>query len=506
MERRFILGIDQGSTGSKILLVDDQGEVVKSAYRPVASYYPQEGWLEHDPEELWRSVEEGLEEVVQGLRGENPRAIGITNQRETAIIWDRAEGRALTPAISWQCNRTISIIEGWRPLWDEILAKTGLVCSAYYSASKILWMLENNPSLRRRAEKGELCFGTVNTWLIYKLTGGKIHATDSTNAGRTMLFDIEKNSWDENLIRQMEIPPSLLPGVLPCDGDYGEAVYPREVFPKGVPIQSCIGDQQSALVGQACFSRGEAKCTIGTCINLVTQTQKLERTTGSVPPSIAFNLSGRLQYDLEGGVYVAGSINDFLIDQLGMAKTPQEVSALAQGVDSADGVYVVPAFQGLGSPYWNANARGLFIGLSRYHTKAHVFRAALESMALQTNDVVIELKEKCGVSVNLLRVDGGVARNDFILQGFADIIGCRIERPKNTDRTPMGAVYIAGLASGLWKGTEELKSLWKLDRAYEPEMNSARREELLGGWKEAVKRSLDWANQPGKAGEGRRPG
>jgi glycerol kinase len=293
----------------------------------------------------------------------------------------------------------------------------------------------------------------------------------------------------------MNIPEQILPKVLSSDGYFGDAVAPRDVFVRPVPIQGCIGDQQSALFGQVCLERGEAKCTIGTSINLVVQTNQYEKSTGIVPPSIASNISGNLSYDLEGGVYTAGSVNEWLIEQIGIASTPKEVSALAQSVENTNGAYVVPAFQGLGSPHWDMNARGLIIGLSRFHTKQHICRAALDSLALQTNDVVIILKEQFNLTLTLLRVDGGVAKDDFILQSFADILQCRIERPKNTDRTPMGAVYIAGLASGFWKDPEEIKGLWKLDKAFEPKMDKVKRDELVAGWKEAVRRSLNWTNR-----------
>lgn len=492
MEGAYILGIDQGSTGSKVMVVDRRGEVVYSAYRKIESYYPQEGWLEHDPEEIWASVRDGLTEVAGNFDFSQLRAIGITNQRETTILWERATGRALTPAISWQCARSSDIIAQWAPFSDEILEKTGLLSNVYFSASKIAWLLKQQPDLRKRAERGELCFGNINTWILYKLTGGKVHLTDSSNAGRTLLFDVRKNRWDAELIAKMDIPPQLLPEVLPCDAFFGYAVEPREVFSQPIPIMASIGDQMSALFGQACFKRGEAKCTIGTCLNLVTYTDKFEPPTDGILPAIAVNRSGVLTYELEGGVYVAGSINEWLTDQLGIVSGPQEIDALAKQVESTGGVYFVPAFQGLGAPHWNPGARALIIGLSRFHDKRHICRAAVESIALQTNDVVETLKKRFGLDIHTLKVDGGVAKSDFVLQCFADILNCRIERPRNTDRTPMGAVYLAGLASGLWHDTDELRTLWALDKAFEPRMDPAERSELLTGWREAVKRSLNW--------------
>ncbi|MDO4568461.1 MAG: glycerol kinase GlpK [Clostridia bacterium] len=493
MQREYILGIDQGSTGSKVIVVDREGEVVCSAYRRIESFYPQEGWLEHEPDEVWESVRDGLLEVAREFDMNRIRAIGVTNQRETFLLWDRATGKPLTRAISWQCTRGAGLIERWAPFADEILEKTGLISNSYFSASKIAWALENAPELRERAERGELCMGNLNTWIIWKLTEGRSHMTDSANAGRTMFYDVRRNVWDEELLRKMDIPASMLPGVTSCDGDFGMACAPAEAFETPIPIMASIGDQMSALFGQACFERGEAKCTIGTCINIVTYTGDYEAPRGGVLPAIAADLGGELTYELEGGIYVAGSVNEWLIEQLGIASTPQEVSDLAQSVESSNGACLVPAFQGLGAPHWDMSARALIIGMSRFHDKRHICRAALESLPLQTNDVIAALKRDFGIDVKVLRVDGGVARNDFAMQLFADITNCRVERPKNTDRTPMGAVYIAGLASGLWKDKAQLRGLWKLDRAFEPFMDAGARDKLLEDWSEAVRRSLSWA-------------
>ncbi|MCE5189374.1 MAG: glycerol kinase GlpK [Eubacteriales bacterium] len=490
--KAFILGIDQGSTGSKAMIVNAQGEVVCSAYRRIRNFYPQEGWLEHDPNEMWSSVSECIQEIAAQFDLKNVLAIGITNQRETTILWDRASGEALTPAISWQCTRGAKIIEQWAPFSDEILAKTGLISNPYYSASKIAWLFQNDPALRRRAEQGEICFGTVNTWILWKLTGGRAHRTDSSNAGRTMFFDIHTGAWDQSLLKKMDLPEAMLPEVCPCDALFGLAIKPDGAFSEPVPVLASIGDQMSALFGQSCFARGEAKCTIGTCLNLVSYTGKLEEPAAGILPAIANHRAGEITYEIEGGVYVAGSVTEWLIDQLGVAASPEEVDALAREVESTDGVYFVPAFQGLGAPHWNAEARALIIGLSRYHDKRHICRAALESIALQTNDVVETMKQRFGIDLNVLRVDGGVAKSDFVLQLFADLIDCRIERPKNTDRTPMGAVYTAGLKAGLWKDLDEIRSLWKLDRAFEPQISTKQRAAQIQGWKEAISRSLNW--------------
>lgn len=491
MGKSYILGIDQGSTGSKVIVVDEKGNVVRSAYRKIDSFYPHDGWLEHDPVQLWDSVCQSLLEISEQFDMSQIRALGITNQRETTILWDRFTGEPLTAAISWQCTRTQPIIDRWESFAGEIQEITGLISNTYFSASKIVWALENIPGLRERCDKGEVCFGNVNTWLIWKLTGGRSHKTDSTNAGRVMAFDVRKNEWSDLLLTRMDIPKSILPEVLPCDGDYGMAVEPAEVFHCPIPIRASIGDQMSALFGQACFEPGEAKCTIGTCLNLVTYTGDYMPPARGILPAIAGNISGEMSYEMEGGVNVAGSIYEWLSDRLCVVKGHEEANELACQVKS-EGVYFVPAFAGLFAPYWNAGARALIIGMTKFHDRRHICRAAVESIALQANDVIKVLRNDLGIDIRTLKVDGGVANSDLVMQIFADLLNCRIERPINTDSTSMGAVYMAGLASGLWKSKEELKSLWKLDKAFEPQIGEAEREKIIGGWKEAVKRSLDW--------------
>lgn len=494
MEGQYILGIDQGSTGSKVLVVDREGKLVCSAYRKIESYFPEDGWLEHDPMNVWESVRDCLIEVSEQFDMSLIRAIGLTNQRETTILWDRRTGQPLTPAVSWQCTRSQKIIDRWAFMADEIQATTGLVNNTYFSASKIVWLLENCPGLRERCERNEVCFGNINTWLLWKLTDGASHLTDSSNAGRTMCFNVEKNEWSEELIRKMGIPRSILPEVLPCDGMFGMAVAPKEVFKKPIPIQASIGDQMSALFGQTCFEKGEAKCTIGTSMNLVTYTGEYLKPLKGLLPAVAGNLSGEMTYELEGGVNVAGSVYEWLSEQLGFASGYKEVNALAAQVDSSDGVYFVPAFGGLFAPRWNSGARALIIGMAKFHDKRHICRAAVESIALQAYDVVEVLRKDFHIDMHTLKVDGGVSKSDFVMQLFADILDCRIERPVNPDSTSMGAVYIAGLASGLWKDKKEIKALWELDRVFEPQMDAKEREKLLAGWDEAVKRSYDWIN------------
>lgn len=491
MEKRYILGIDQGSTGSKVIVVDDGGNVVCSAYRKIKSFFPEDGWLEHDPVDLWQSVEESLIEVSEKFDMSQIRGIGITNQRETTILWDKESGEPLTKAISWQCTRSQPIIDRWAGFADEILDTTGLISNPYFSASKIVWALENTEGLRERCEKGEVCFGNVNTWIIWNLTGKKSHKTDSSNAGRVMAFDVRKNDWSDSLLEKMGIPKSILPEVLPCDGDFGLAVEPAGAFKEPIPICASIGDQMSALFGQACFETGEAKCTIGTSLNLVTFTGEYAEPTKGILPAVASNISGNMRYEVEGGVNVAGSIYEWISEQLGIVSGYQEANELAESVGS-EGVYFVPAFAGLLAPYWNSDARALIIGMSKFHDKRHICRAAVESIALQANDVIEVLRNDLHINVKTLKVDGGVAKSDLVMQIFADVLNCRIERPVNTDSTPMGAVFMAGLASGLWKDKAELNGLWKLDRAFEPSITDEERSKLVDGWHKAVNRSLDW--------------
>lgn len=487
MEGRYILGIDQGSTGTKVIVIDQNGIEIASAHRPVRSIYPRVGWLEHDGEELWNSVAECIVELSGKLDFSELRAIGITNQRETVLLWDRSTGEAVTPAVSWQCIRSQDITDRWRCMDALVDERTGLNVNPYYSASKLAWLLEEDPELRRRCEKGEVCFGNVNTWIIWKLTGGAVHLTDSTNAGRTMFFNVHTNEWDEELLEKMNLPRNILPEVRPCNTHFGMAVEPKAAFSTPVPIMSSIGDQMSALFGQTCFSRGEAKITLGTCLNLVCFTGSFEPGRRGVVPAVAYNIDGELQYEMEGSTHVAGALLEWLIHQLGIAKSSPEICELAQQVESSQGVYFVPAFRGLGTPYWDDEARGLVCGLTRAHDKRHICRAALDGIALQANDIVTAYRD-IGIEIKTMKVDGGLARSDFAMQNLANITRCRIERPVNIDRTPMGAVYMAGLASGLWKDFEQLKEIWGLDKAFEP-AEMPEREALLEGWENAVRKS-----------------
>lgn len=490
----FILGIDQGSTGSKALIVDKNGDVVCSAYRRISTYCPAEGYAEHNAEEIWESVRDSVIEVSQQFDFSQLRAVGITNQRQTWLLWERSTGKPLTPAFSWADRRSEYIIDRWSYFADEIQEKTGLEPHSNYSASQVAWCLENDPTLRTRAENGEVCFGTINTWLLFKLTGGKSHFTDSANADPTLFFDVHKNCYDKELLTKMDIPEVILPEVLACDADFGEAIEPAEAFKTPVPVRAMLGDQQGALIGQCCFDRGEAKCTIGTVINLVAFTDSFEPSKVGFDSEIAINLGGKLSYEVEGWTPVGSAVQEWLIEKLKIADSVSEIGELAQEVDSSYGVSFVPSFQGHRAPYWNANARAVIVGMSLYHDKRHICRAALESIALHVHDIVEALKEGYGIDIKTLQVDGGAIKSDFISQLLADFTRCNIVRPVNTDCTPMGSVYIAGLASGLWKDTDEVRALWKVDKTFTPTMSVEERDDVLAHWQEAVKRSFDWAN------------
>lgn len=492
--QEYILGIDQGSTGSKALIVDKNGEVVCSAYRRIKLYCPEEGYAQHDGEEIWESVRDSLIELSEKFDFSQLKAISITNQRQTWLLWERGTGKPLTPALSWADRRSEYIIERWVSFAEEIQEKTGLEPHSNYSASQLAWYLEKDPDLRARAEKAEVCFGTMDTWLLYRLTGGKSHYTDSTNADPTLFLDIHKNCYDKELLAKMGIPECILPKVLNSDAYFGDAVEPTEVFKNPVPIKAMLGDQQGAIIGQCCFERGEAKCTIGTVINLAVFTDKFEHSKLGFDSEIAKNLGGKLTYEIEGWTPVGSAVQEWVVDKLNIADSVEEISALAQEVDSSSDVIFVPSFQGHRAPYWDANARAVLVGMSMYHDKRHVCRAALESIALQTNDIIEYLKTGYGVEVQTLRVDGGAIKNDFICQLLADFTRCTIVRPVNTECTPMGGIYIAGLASGMWKDINEIKKTWKVDKKFEPTMSIEKRNNIVAHWKEAVMRSLNWAN------------
>ena len=499
MGKRWVLALDQGTTSSRAILFDEQGRAVAIAQQPFRQHYPRPGWVEHDPEEIWATQLGTARGVLAqaGVAPEDVAAIGISNQRETTVLWERATGRPVAPAIVWQDRRTAGMCDALKGQGAEALVreKTGLVLDPYFSATKIAWLLDNVTGLRARAERGEIAFGTIDSWLVYRLTGGRVHATDHSNASRTMLFNIHTLAWDEELLELFgRIPRAILPQVLPSSHIYGET--DRNLLGAPIPIGGIAGDQQAALFGQACFDAGMAKNTYGTGSFLLMNTgdQPVASQHGLLT-TVAWGVDGRVSYALEGSVFVTGAAVQWLRDGLGIIGNAAETQALAMSVPDTGGVYLVPAFTGLGAPYWDPYARGLLIGITRGTTRAHVARAALEAIAYQTVDVVRAMEQDAGVPLRALRVDGGAAVNDFLMQFQADVLNVPVERPGVTETTALGAAYLAGLAAGVWQSRDDIRSRWHLDRRFEPAMEDARRTELLSGWRRAVERSLGWATE-----------
>lgn len=496
MAERYVIALDQGTTSSRAVLIDRTGAMVDCVQRTFEQIYPQPGWVEHNPHEILLSQLGALTELINrhGLSRENVAAIGIDNQRETTIVWDPATGEPIANAIVWQCRRTAQMVDelcGSEDVRRMVRQKTGLLPDAYFSASKIKWLLDNVEGARERAEAGELLFGTVDTWLVWVLTGGLVHATDRTNASRTMLYDIHECRWDPELLELFGVPTEMLPEVRPSASPFGETSYPG--IPAGIPICGVAGDQQAALFGQCCFEAGQAKNTYGTgCFLLMhtgataaTSRNNLVTTIVASPPSVS-----EVEYAFEGSVFVAGALIQWLRDELHLIRSVQETEFLAKSVPDTGGVYIVPAFTGLGAPWWQPDARGLICGLTRGTTPAHIARAALEALAYQTCDLARAMECDAGVALKTLNVDGGASQNDFLMQFQADVLQTRIRRPQNIETTALGAAYLAGLASGFWSGTDELRSLRSTDDVFGPNMDQARADELLAGWRTAVGRAL----------------
>ncbi len=481
---QHILSIDQGTTGTTTVLYDAAGRIVDKAAREITQHYPQPGWVEHDPLEIWQSVVDTVEELC-ARHGAPIAAVGITNQRETAILWDRRTGEPIHRAIVWQCRRTAAMCDALREHAPMIRVKTGLPLDAYFSGTKVKWLLENVDGI----DPGSLLFGTVDSWLIWKLTGGKVHATDYTNASRTLLFNIHDKRWDEELCQLLGVPQSILPHVRQSVDDYGvvEAIDSL----KGVPICGVAGDQQAALFGQTCFGRGQAKNTYGTgCFLLMnTGADAVESNKGLIT-TLAADGAGEPCYALEGSIFVAGAAIQWLRDELGLLENAADSEAAARAVEDNAGVYLVPAFVGLGAPHWDMHARGALVGLTRGANRNHVIRAALESMAYQTHDVLSEMEAETGARVPELAVDGGAAANDFLMQFQADITGRRVVRPAEIESTSLGAAYMAGLKAGVWSRAEELANLKEVDRVFEPAMSLPEREVLLAGWRKALRQTM----------------
>lgn len=497
MGKRWVLALDQGTTSSRAILFDVHGRAVAVAQQEFRQLYPRPGWVEHDAEEIWSTQLATAREVLHkaGVDASAVAAIGIANQRETTVLWDRATGKPVAPAIVWQDRRTADMCEALKAQGTEatVRDKTGLVLDPYFSATKVAWLLENVTGLRARAKRGEIAFGTIDSWLVYRLTGGRVHVTDYSNASRTMLFNIHTLAWDDELLELFgRIPREMLPEVKPSSHVCGETE--PELFGASIPIGGIAGDQQAALFGQTCFEAGMAKNTYGTGSFLLMNTgEKPVVSQHGLLTTIAWGVDGTVKYVLEGSVFVTGAAVQWLRDGLGIIADAAETHELAHSVKDTGGVYLVPAFAGLGAPYWDPYARGALVGITRGTTRAHVVRAALEAIAYQTTDVMRAMEQDAGVPLRALRVDGGAAVNDFLMQFQADVLDVPVERPAVTETTALGAAYLAGWAVGVWQNRDEIRSQWHLDRRFEPAMDAARRDELLGGWKRAVERSLGWA-------------
>ena len=475
MEKKYILAFDQGTTSSRAIIFNHNGEIVKIAQKEFNQYYPKPGWVEHDPMEIWGSQSGVAREVLEtaGIRPEEIAAIGITNQRETTVIWDRNTGKPIYNAIVWQCRRTANICEDLkkRGLEDYIRDNTGLVIDAYFSATKIKWILDNVEGAREKAEKGELLFGNIDTWLIWNLTRGKVHVTDYTNASRTMLYNIRDLKWDERLLEELDIPKPMLPEVMPSSHIYGYT-DPDIFGGLRIPISGIAGDQQAALFGQACFKPGMAKNTYGTgCFLLMNTGDEIVRSKNGLITTIAWGLDGKVEYALEGSIFVAGAVVQWLRDELKLIHEAKDSEYFAQKVEDSNGVYLVPAFTGLGAPYWDMEARGVMVGLTRGANKNHIIRAALESIAYQTRDVLEVMEEDSGIMLKELRVDGGASANNFLMEFQSDILGVPIKRPDIIETTSLGAAYLAGLAVGFWSCKEEIWEKWNVNMSFEPHMN-----------------------------------
>ena len=491
----YILSLDQGTTSSRAILFDRGGNVVRSAQSEFRQIYPQPGWVEHDPAEIWSSQLKVAQAIVDDPAA--VAAIGISNQRETTVIWDRRSGRPIHNAIVWQDRRTAAFCDALKAEgFDQtILSETGLVTDAYFSGSKVAWLLENVAGAREKAEAGQLAFGTVDSYLVWQLTGGALHITDVSNAARTMLFDIHRGDWSNAILERLNIPRALLPEVRPCSQLYGETQ--PDHFGAALPIAGMAGDQQAATFGQAAYQAGMAKNTYGTgCFMLMNTGDQPQASVNNLLTTIAWQVGqGARQYALEGSIFMAGAAVQWLRDEMRLLADAAESEAVASSIDSTDGAYVVPAFVGLGAPYWDQYARGAIVGLTRGSGRAQIVRATLESIAYQTRDVVAAMSADSGLPLETLKVDGGAVVNDFLMQFQADILGVPVQRPAVTETTALGAAYLAGLATGFWTSQDEIAQQWQLEREFEPAMSADQRESLYAGWQRAVERARDWAQE-----------
>lgn len=493
---KYIMALDAGTTSNRCILFNEKGEICSMAQKEFTQHFPKPGWVEHDAGEIWATQLQVAREAISriGAKPEEIAAIGITNQRETTIVWDKHTGKPVCHAIVWQCRRTAEYCDSLkeRGLTDKFREKTGLVIDAYFSATKVKWILDHVEGARERAERGDLLFGTVETWLIWKLTKGKVHVTDYSNASRTMLFNINTLQWDEEILRELDIPRSMLPEAKPSSCIYGYADV--SFFGGEIPIAGAAGDQQAALFGQTCFHAGEAKNTYGTgCFLLMNTGEKPVFSKNGLVTTIAWGIDGKVNYALEGSIFVAGAAIQWLRDELRLIDSASMTEYMAQNVEDSNGCYVVPAFTGLGAPYWDQYARGTIVGLTRGVNKDHIVRATLESLAYQVNDVLEAMKADSGIELSALKVDGGASANNFLMQTQADISSAPVNRPKCVETTAMGAAYLAGLAVGYWNSPEEVVKNWAIDQIFMPKIEAGKREKMLRGWKRAVRCAFGWA-------------
>ena len=493
---KYVMALDAGTTSSRCILFNKEGTMVSVAQKEFTQHFPQPGWVEHDANEIWSTqLGVAVEAMLKaGASAKDIAAIGITNQRETTIVWDKNTGEPICNAIVWQCRRTSEYCDSLKEkgLVDTFRQKTGLVIDAYFSGTKLKWILDHIPGARERAEKGELLFGTVETWLIWKLTKGNVHVTDFSNASRTMLFNINTLEWDEEILKELNIPKCMLPEVKPSSCVYGET--DPQFFGTPILIGGAAGDQQAALFGQTCFEPGEAKNTYGTgCFMLMNTGERPVFSENGLVTTIAWGLDGKVEYALEGSIFVAGAAIQWLRDELQIIERAYETEELAQRVPDTNGCYVVPAFTGLGAPHWDQYARGAILGLTRGVNRYHIIRATLDSLCYQTNDVLKAMEADSGIKLAALKVDGGACANNYLMQTQSDLINAPVKRPCCVETTAMGAAYLAGLAVDYWKDKDEVRKNWAIDKIFEPQISDEKREEMVNGWDKAVKRSYGWA-------------
>ena len=499
MSKKYIMALDQGTTSSRAILFDKKGNIISTSQKEFTQIYPKPGWVEHNAMEIWGSQSGVMREVLEtnSISPDEIAAIGITNQRETTVVWDRNTGKPIYNAIVWQCRRTSEICDeiessGYK---DMIKDKTGLILDAYFSGTKIKWILDNVEGAREKAENGDLLFGTIDTWLTWNLTRGKVHVTDYSNASRTMLYNIKELKWDDEILEILNIPKSMLPEVKPSSCVYG---YTDQHMLAGaqIPIAGIAGDQQAALFGQTCFEKGSAKNTYGTgCFMLMNTGEKLVESKNGLLTTIAWGVDGKVEYALEGSIFIGGAIIQWLRDELRILYNAKQSQFYAESVEDTNGVYIVPAFAGLGAPHWNMYARGCVMGLTRGANREHLVRASLESIAYQVKDVLHAMEEDSGLKLVDLKVDGGASSNDFLMQFQSDILNTSINRPKVIETTALGAAYLAGLAVGFYSSKDDIKNSWLIDREFTSNMDDTKRNRLYRGWRKAVKRSLDWAKE-----------